>query len=51
MVAGVAAGLARYANVDPTIVRVAFAVIALMTWGWALLAYPLLWMIMPEDAA
>ncbi len=49
MVAGVAAGLARYLNIDPTIIRLAFAVAAFVTWGGALLIYPVLWMIMPEE--
>ena len=49
MVAGVCSGLGRYANLDPNVVRVAFAVVAVLTWGTALLAYPVMWFIMPED--
>jgi phage shock protein C len=49
MIAGVCSGIARYSNVDPTAVRVLFAVVAVLTWGAALLAYPIMWFIMPAD--
>jgi phage shock protein PspC (stress-responsive transcriptional regulator) len=49
MVAGVCSGVARYANIDPILVRIAFVVLALVTWGWALLAYPVMWLLMPEE--
>jgi phage shock protein PspC (stress-responsive transcriptional regulator) len=48
MLTGVCGGLAEYANVDPTIVRLLFVVAAFVTGGAALLAYPILWVIMPE---
>ena len=51
IVAGVASGLGRYFNVDPTLVRVLFAVSAVLTWGTALLAYPVMWFLMPEEPA
>lgn len=49
MVAGVASGLGRYLNVDPTLIRVTFAVTGLLTGGLALLAYPIMWFLMPEE--
>ncbi|MFG2048352.1 PspC domain-containing protein [Micromonospora sp. NPDC048935] len=49
MVAGVASGVGRYFAVDPTLVRVAFAVTGLLTGGLALLAYPIMWFLMPEE--
>ena len=49
IVAGVCSGVARYFNVDPVLVRVAFAVLAVITWGAALLAYPVMWFLMPEE--
>lgn len=49
MVAGVASGLGRYFDVDPTLVRVVFAVTGLLTGGLALLAYPIMWFLMPEE--
>ncbi|MFB9237391.1 PspC domain-containing protein [Plantactinospora siamensis] len=51
IVAGVASGLGRYFNVDPTLVRVCFAVAGLLTAGVALLAYPIMWFLMPEEPA
>ncbi|MEV4346058.1 PspC domain-containing protein [Actinoplanes sp. NPDC049596] len=47
--AGVCSGLGRYFGVDPVLVRVAFVVLAAATWGAALLAYPLMWFLMPEE--
>ncbi|WDZ85259.1 PspC domain-containing protein [Micromonospora cathayae] len=49
MVAGVASGLGRYLNVDPTLVRVVFAVSVLLTAGVTVLAYPVMWFLMPEE--
>jgi len=49
MIAGVCSGLARYAGVDPTAMRVMFAVVAVLTWGVGALAYPVMWFIMPEE--
>jgi phage shock protein C len=51
MIAGVASGLGRYFNLDPTLIRVIFAVTAVMTGGLALLAYPVMWFVMPEEPA
>ena len=51
MIAGVASGLGRYLNVDPTLVRVSFAVLALLTAGVTLFAYPIMWFLMPEEPA
>ncbi|MFJ6198478.1 PspC domain-containing protein [Micromonospora sp. NPDC092111] len=51
MVAGVASGLGRYFAVDPTLVRVIFAVATLVTGGIAGLAYPIMWFLMPEEPA
>lgn len=48
MVAGVCAGLADYFNVDPTIIRILFVVIA-FAGGASLLAYLIMWIIVPEE--
>lgn len=47
-IAGVSAGLGRYFDVDPVLVRVGFAVTSLMS-GAGLLAYVLLWAFVPTD--
>ncbi|MFI6254984.1 PspC domain-containing protein [Micromonospora zamorensis] len=49
MVAGVASGIGRYFAIDPTLVRVLFAVSGLLTGGLALFAYPIMWFLMPEE--
>ncbi|MBB5477508.1 PspC domain-containing protein [Micromonospora parathelypteridis] len=49
MVAGVASGIGRYFAIDPTLIRVIFAVTGLLTGGLALFAYPIMWFLMPEE--
>lgn len=48
MIAGVAAGIADYFDIDPVIVRAAF-IIATLAWGVSLLVYILLWIIIPTE--
>ena len=47
MFAGVAGGLAEYFSIDPTLVRLIFVILALAG-GPGLLAYLILWLVMPE---
>jgi phage shock protein PspC (stress-responsive transcriptional regulator) len=49
IVAGVAAGLARYLNADPALVRIAWAVLIPLTGGAALVAYVVAWIVVPEE--
>ena len=49
MIAGVSAGIAHYLNTDPVIVRLVFVLLAFS--GPGLIFYPLLWLVMPQDAA
>lgn len=46
--AGVIGGLADYFGVDPTMARAAFLLAILLTGGTAVLAYPVLWIVMPD---
>jgi len=48
MIAGVAGGLANYLDIDPTIIRILFVVIA-FAGGASLLAYLIMWIIVPEE--
>ena len=48
MLAGVAGGIARYLNVDVTLVRVIIAVLALLN-GVGLALYIAAWLLIPED--
>jgi phage shock protein PspC (stress-responsive transcriptional regulator) len=49
MIAGVCAGLGRYFDMDPTIVRIVFALLTLFGFG-GLILYIVLWLLMPRDA-
>jgi len=48
MIGGVSSGLGRYFDVDPVLFRVAFVVTAVMS-GAGLLAYVVLWAVLPRD--
>lgn len=50
MIAGVAGGLADYFNMDPTLVRLIFVLLALAG-GPGVLIYIILWLVMPEEAS
>ena len=45
---GVRGGVAEYLNCDPTIVRIAFVILALL-YGCGLLVYLIMWFIMPKE--
>lgn len=47
-IGGVCAGLANYFDMDPTIMRVLFVVI-FFAGGASLLAYLIMWIIVPEE--
>ena len=49
IVAGVLSGIANYLDVDPTIVRIVYAVLTVCTVFSGILLYPLLWIIIPEE--
>jgi phage shock protein C len=48
MLAGVCAGLADYFGVDATLIRVAFAVLAIFG-GMGIVAYVMAWALIPEE--
>lgn len=48
MVAGVCSGLADYINIDPTIMRILFVLIA-FAGGASVLVYLIMWIVMPEE--
>lgn len=52
MLAGVCGGIAEYANVDPTIVRLVWALVTLFpgTLPVGLIGYLVAWLIVPEAA-
>ena len=48
-IAGVCGGLGEYFKVDPTLIRILFVLFALAG-GPGLLAYIILWLVMPEES-
>ncbi|MBR1516828.1 MAG: PspC domain-containing protein [Bacteroidales bacterium] len=48
VIGGVCSGLGRYFNIDPVVVRVIFAIVFLL-YGFGLIAYLIMWLIIPED--
>lgn len=49
MVAGVVGGLAEYWSVDPTLARVVFVVVSIVSAAFpGILVYGLLWLLIPE---
>jgi phage shock protein PspC (stress-responsive transcriptional regulator) len=47
-IAGVAGGLSEYLNVDPTVIRLGFLLLALPG-GPSILIYFVMWIIVPEE--
>ncbi len=48
MIGGVAGGIAEYFGIDPVIARAVFIVL-FFAWGTSLLAYIVLWIIVPDE--
>jgi phage shock protein PspC (stress-responsive transcriptional regulator) len=48
MLAGVCGGLAKYFELDPTLIRLAF-VFAVILGGTGILAYLIMWVIVPKE--
>jgi phage shock protein C len=52
MIAGVCGGLSEWLGWDPTVVRVLYVVVSALSAGFpGILAYIILWMVMPEATA
>jgi phage shock protein C len=49
MIGGVCAGIANYFEVDPTIVRLLWVLLTIMSVGVGFFGYLALWIIMPEE--
>lgn len=49
MLGGVCGGLARYAGMDPTLVRVLAVIAAVFAFPAAIIGYVVAWAIMPQD--
>lgn len=51
MIGGVASGLADYFDLDPSLVRIAWVVLALVTSGVGVVAYLAMWVLVPEEGS
>ena len=51
MLGGVCGGLGEYLDIDPTVIRLVWAVLTLFTWGIWFIAYIIAWVIIPEEGA
>jgi phage shock protein C len=49
VLAGVCGGFARYLGIDPVAARVLYILGAFLTGGALVLAYAILWIVMPEE--
>jgi phage shock protein C len=49
VIGGVAAGLADYLNADAALIRIAWAVLVVVTGGAALILYVIAWVVVPEQ--
>jgi len=50
MIAGVVSGLARYFGVDPTVLRVVYVLVSILSAAFpGILAYVILWLLIPEE--
>lgn len=49
MLAGVCAGVANYLKIDATVVRIGAVILALITFGTAVIGYAAGWLLMPEE--
>ena len=49
VIGGVAAGLASYLSADPALVRIAWAILVVVTGGAALIVYIVCWVVVPEE--
>ena len=49
MVAGVAAGVAEYLDIDPVLVRLLFVLLTIFG-GHGILVYAILWLLLPQES-
>jgi phage shock protein C len=47
-IAGVCGGVAEYLDVDPTLVRIIWLMLAVL-WGWGIFGYCVAWIVMPKE--
>ena len=49
IIAGVCAGIGEYLEIDPTVIRLIWVLLTILSMGGGLIAYLLAWIIIPEE--
>lgn len=49
VIAGVCGGIGKYFNIDPTLIRLVWAIFTILSAGGGILAYIVAWIIIPEE--
>lgn len=49
-IGGVCGGLGEYFDVDPTLIRIAFILVTLFSFGLGIVGYLLIWMVVPKKS-
>jgi phage shock protein C len=49
MIAGICSGLAKYLEVDPTVIRLAFVLLLVLAFGGGFWVYLIMWIIIPIE--
>lgn len=50
-IGGVCGGIGEYFNLDPMLVRIVFILVTLLSFGLGIVAYILMWMVIPKKPA
>lgn len=50
MIGGVCGGIAEYFEVDPTLIRLAWVVLTMFSFGAGIIGYLIMWIIMPRKS-
>jgi phage shock protein PspC (stress-responsive transcriptional regulator) len=49
MLGGVCAGLGEHLDIDPTVIRLIWAVVTVLSFGTGIVVYILAWILIPEE--
>lgn len=49
MIAGVCAGIGRYLEIDPTVIRLLWVLLTFLSFGTGVFVYIIAWIIIPEE--
>ena len=49
MLGGVCGGIGEFADVDPTVIRIIWAIVTLASLGFGIVGYVLAWLIIPKN--